>query len=78
VQVVSSVTPCLAEPPPVERSVTPTVDESCPKQFVLCLEVDAGLDLEYNIRTTRRWMKEAWARCGTVLDAGVMAFDAGD
>lgn len=69
VQVLPPVSSCLTEPPPVDRPVVATEDESCPAQFALCLDVDAGLALERNLRAGRRWAKEAWARC-SVADAG--------
>lgn len=63
-------TSCLTEPPPVEQGVQVTVDESCPAKFSICLDVDAGLALEHNVRAHRRWEKEAWIRCSAV-DSGV-------
>lgn len=70
-------TSCLTEPPPVERDVNATVDDSCPAQFSLCLDAKAGQDLEHNIRAFRRYNKEMWIRCsapadgGTLLDGGL-------
>lgn len=61
---------CLADPPPKERRVEPTID-GCPEQFVYCLERDAGIDMEYNIHALRRWNKEAWNRCAVLDDAGI-------
>jgi hypothetical protein len=65
---------CLTEPPPKERKVVPVLDETCPPQFALCLDADAGLDLEHNIRQYRRWAAEVWVRCSplpTGADGGV-------
>lgn len=60
---------CLKEPPPVERAVKPTFD-GCPEQFVYCLDKDAGLDLEHNVKVLRDWNKEAWTRCSIHPDGG--------
>lgn len=54
---------CLIEPPIENLPVTPTVDGTCPSQFALCLDVDAGLTLEHNLRAQKRWALEAWTRC---------------
>jgi hypothetical protein len=69
-------TDCLPDPPPREWPVEATVDATCPANFALCLQVDAGLSLEHNLLALRRYSTEAWARCGaSVPDAG--AGDAG-
>lgn len=63
-------TTCLTEPPPVEQNVAATVDATCPPQFALCLDVDAGQALEHNIRAFRRYNKEMWIRCSAPTDGG--------
>lgn len=63
--------PCLSTPPPTLRPVYSTDDATCPSQFTLCLDVDAGLDFEHNQKAMKRWMKEAWTTCGPSPDAGV-------
>ena len=63
---------CLVEPPPEEKSVIPTQD-GCPEQFVYCLEMNAGLNMEHNVHALRSWSREAWVRCsvdGGSLDGG--------
>ena len=62
-------TSCLQEPPPKLRPVVATMDESCPLEFSLCLSVDAGLDFEHNLELQKRWMSEAWIRCGVLSSA---------
>lgn len=62
-------TSCLTEPPPVDQRVVPD-EQSCPPQFALCLDGNAGSALEQNIKAHRRWEMEAMARCSP-LDAGV-------
>ena len=64
-------TSCLTEPPPVEQKVAATVDATCPSQFALCLDADAGLALEHNIRAFRRYNKEMWIRCSAPSDGGL-------
>ncbi len=66
----SANTTCLTEPPPVEQGLIPTLDETCPGQFSLCLDADAGQALEHNVKAYRRYVKEMWIRCG-VSDGGV-------
>lgn len=64
---------CLEAAPPVDRDVVSTQDATCPMQFAACLDVDAGLALEHNLKTNRRWMDEAWIRCRVEPDAGTDA-----
>lgn len=59
----------------MDRPVHATVDNTCPVQFVVCLDVDAGMTLEHNTKTNRRWMKETWIRCSA--DGGARSLDGG-
>jgi hypothetical protein len=69
-------TPCLAEPPPKELPLELLAPpQECPAagpagspkgatpQLSGCLDVPAAMALEHNVRSMRRWIKEAWARC---------------
>jgi hypothetical protein len=54
----------LAPPPTSEPLFLAGPDEGCPPNFAGCLDVDAGLALERNLNHDRRWIDEAWLRCG--------------
>lgn len=61
---------CMPSPPPRERDVILTGPPECPATFVACIDVEAALALEHNVRNLRRYTDEAWARCGALPDGG--------
>jgi hypothetical protein len=53
---------CLIEPPPVMR---PVLASPCPNGLTVCLDTPNAAALTRNVLLLRRWVEEAWARCGT-------------
>lgn len=61
----------MNEPPPSMYPVKLAgPEEGCDPKWLACVDTDAGLALEKNLRASRRWQREAWIRCGPA-DAGV-------
>lgn len=58
------------EPPPQEKPVAVVKGSSdqeitdCPSTYSVCLRRSAGLALVENLNEYRRWVREAWRRCG--------------
>lgn len=49
----------LEAPPPLPRVEL----HDCGEGWVGCLDVEGGLALEAYLRSSQRWMQEAWERC---------------
>jgi hypothetical protein len=43
---------------------------SCPESFAVCLDAKNGLALVRNLEAYRRWVQEAWERCGASTAPG--------
>lgn len=52
--------PCrMPEPPGLPRVEL----HDCGEEWVGCLDLEGGLELERYLLESRRWMREAWERC---------------
>ena len=63
----------LSDPPPRLEPVdlVSGAEARCHSAFAVCMDVQAALVLESNLRRSRAWEREAWALCGPLpVDAG--------
>src|SRR5690606_26730348 len=55
----------LTEPPPVPNvDATYQGERGCEEPWIVCLDREQALALEDWVRASRRWMDDAWLRCG--------------
>lgn len=57
---------CRLPPVPVDPPISVTIAPACPAPFAACLDNEAGLALEQQLRAHRAWIGEVVRRCGTL------------